>query len=193
MKRWEGQTVVCIASGPSLTDADCEAVRKSGLPVIVTNNTWQMVPWADVMYAGDYQWWKRYHAELNTKAELWTCNERASREFGLKHHQTAGEYNTGARALQFARDMGASRILMLGYDMGFGADGAVHWHGRHETGADADGKRILVGNPDANRFKVWIKLFQRLAGELRAVDVINCSRATALDCFKRARLEDVLC
>ena len=35
--RWRGQTVVCLASGPSLTADDVEAVRLSGHPAIVVN------------------------------------------------------------------------------------------------------------------------------------------------------------
>lgn len=192
-KRWEGKTVVCIASGPSLTAADCELVRKSGHPVIVTNNTWQMAPWADILYAGDFQWWKRYLPELDFKGERWTCSERAARDFGLIKHQASGQYNTGARILQLAKDLGAAKILMLGYDMSADAKGAVHWHGEHKHGIDQHGRDILVGNPNAARFKIWIKLFNQLAAEFKALEIINCSRSTALTCFKRDALENVLC
>src|SRR3546814_16900792 len=82
-KRWDGMTVACIASGPSLTAEDCESIRTAGLPAIVTNNTWQLAPWADVLYAGDYQWWKRYGEECTFAGSRWTYSERASREFDL--------------------------------------------------------------------------------------------------------------
>lgn len=193
MARWDGKTVVCIASGPSLTQVDCDAVRASGLPAIVTNNTWQLAPWADALYAGDYQWWRRYAQECTFAGERWTCSERASTEFKLKFHRVAGEYNTGARAMQLAKSLGASRILMLGYDMDFGADGAVHWHGAHQRGRDAKGQRILVGNPTADRFRIWQRLFTRLASELKPAEVLNCSRRTALTCFKTADLQEALC
>ena len=49
--RWRGATVVCIASGPSLTADDCEAVAhysdgaagREGRRVIAVNNSWQRV------------------------------------------------------------------------------------------------------------------------------------------------------
>ena len=57
---WRGRTVVCIASGPSLTAEDCELVRESGCPVIVTNTTFRLCPWADMLYAFDRPWWNHY-------------------------------------------------------------------------------------------------------------------------------------
>src|SRR3546814_7286157 len=77
-KRWDGMTVACIASGPSLTAEDCESIRTAGLPAIVTNNTWQLAPWADVLYAGDYQWWKRYGEECTFAGSRWRSEEHTS-------------------------------------------------------------------------------------------------------------------
>jgi len=54
---WPGATVACLASGPSLTRADVALVRAQGLPTIVVNTTYQMAPWADVLYACDAKWW----------------------------------------------------------------------------------------------------------------------------------------
>src|SRR3546814_13561970 len=119
--------------------SDCESIRTAGLPAIVTNNTWQLAPWADVLYAGDYQWWKRYGEECTFAGSRWTYSERASREFDLHWHRAPGGYNTGMRAMQLARDLGASRTLMLGYDTDL-ANG-THWHGQQQAGQDAKGKK----------------------------------------------------
>src|SRR5690606_3319410 len=66
-RRW--REVVCIASGPSLTADDCEAVKawraqEEGRGVIVTNTTFRLCPWADVLYALDAAWWKQYLREV---------------------------------------------------------------------------------------------------------------------------------
>ncbi|MGQ6076331.1 hypothetical protein ACUNGR_13575 [Serratia sp. IR-2025] len=57
-------TVVCVASGPSLTAADCALVEASGLPAIAVNNSWRLIPACAVIYAADCCWWELYHARL---------------------------------------------------------------------------------------------------------------------------------
>lgn len=61
---WEGLTVACLASGPSLTAEDCEVVRASGVPTLVTNTTFRMAPWAAIVYGHDSKWWLHYGAEV---------------------------------------------------------------------------------------------------------------------------------
>src|SRR3546814_6391152 len=94
------------------------------------------------------------------------------------------------RAMQLARDLGASRILMLGYDTDL-ANG-THWHGQHQAGKDAKGKRIFIGNPDSDICRNWHRLFRQLAAELKGIEIVNCSRATALTCFTRQSLDPAL-
>ena len=62
--RWRGQTVVCLASGPSLTADDVEAVRLSGHPAIVVNCTFRAAPWAQVLYGMDRSFWQHYLPEI---------------------------------------------------------------------------------------------------------------------------------
>ena len=64
LRAYAGRAVVVIASGPSLTEDDCEAVRKSGLPAFVVNTTFRRCPWADVLVAHDSKWWQTYGAEV---------------------------------------------------------------------------------------------------------------------------------
>jgi hypothetical protein len=80
--------------------------------------------------------------------------------------------------------LGAKRIVLLGYDMKAGARGKKHHHpdhaGRNPTGAA--------------QFKGWVAAFATMAPDLAkaGVEILNCSRETALDMFPRAKLEDVL-
>ena len=46
-KLWPGATVVCIATGASLTQTDVEACR--GLRTIVINNAYTVAPWAEAI------------------------------------------------------------------------------------------------------------------------------------------------
>lgn len=180
--RWAGQTVVCIASGPSLTEADCEMVRRSGLPTVAVNSSWERSRFAEVLYAGDVAWWESHGKQVDIPAERWTCTQQAARRFGVKLHQAYGPYNSGMRAIQFAIDCGAGRVILLGYDCSV-ANG-THWHGDHEG----------TKNPDVHKVRAWQQQFAMVAlhAKARGVEVLNCSQDTALKCFPRADLHESL-
>lgn len=76
---------------------------------------------------------------------------------------------------------GAARIILLGYDMG-ATGGRLHWHPDH-------GGRLH--NPLPGKFKDWVANFNKLAG-FCPVPIVNCSRATALNCFPRVDLHEGL-
>ena len=57
-----------IASGPSLTKEDVDAVR--GLNVIVINTSYWLAPWADILYACDGHWWDWHYENTDWKAKL---------------------------------------------------------------------------------------------------------------------------
>ena len=138
-----------------------------------------MAPWADALYAMDRAWWDRYMAEVLTEFQ----GERVSQLDKLRHaiHVKMPAYgNSGAAAIALAAKWGARRVIMLGYDCAK-SGGQVHWHGDHPAG---------LGN--AGSMPKWPKQFQKLADDLRSVEIINCSRQTALGMFPRRPLEEVL-
>ncbi|HBO2361308.1 TPA: hypothetical protein L4H08_005446 [Pseudomonas aeruginosa] len=182
-KRWTGCTVACIASGPSLTAEDCSVVQASGLPTIAVNTSWKLARFCDVIYAGDSCWWEAYGSEIDIPAERWSCTRQAIQRFGVNHHIVYGEYNSGMRAIQFAIWQGAKRVLLLGYDCSL--EHGTHWHGEH-------GK---TKNPDSKKVGQWHRQFGQVSAEAKTagVEVVNCSRSTALTCFERIGLEEALC
>lgn len=192
---WPGSTVVCLGTGPSLTEADVNACRDR-VKVIAINDAFRLAPWADVLYACDHKWWN------------WHWHKGAKDFAGLKYALTApaaigrpgvqvlrnlgvdgvsmdptglrNGRNSGYQAINLAVLLGATRVLLLGYDMQ--ADKARdHFFGRH---------------PDHTKppFAVCLPRFATLVKPLRAlgVEVINCSRKTALTAFPRRPLEEVL-
>jgi predicted peroxiredoxin len=175
-------TAACIASGPSLTREDCEAVRAAGLPTIVTNNTWELCPWANAIYAMDRAWWREYLDRV--KHEF--TGRRISAHRGItgvetihvRHGQTSGQ-----GAIDLAAKWGARRIILLGYDY-MHTNGQRHWHGNHKKG---------LGNAD--KVPGRICNVDRLAKQLQnqGIQIINCSRKTAVRCFERMELEKALC
>jgi len=74
--------------------------------------------------------------------------------------------------------MGATRILLLGYDFG----GNTHWFGDHPQPLNS-----------GHDYAGWLKSIEILARDLDAagVEVINCSRSTAIKCFKRLSIAEV--
>nr|WP_298117429.1 hypothetical protein [uncultured Pseudomonas sp.] len=178
-KRWQGLTAACIASGPSLTASDCALIASAGLPTIAVNSSWRLARFAAVIYAGDPAWWQAYGAEIDIAAARWTCTEQAAARFDLNLHRVRGGYNSGLRAIQLAIEFGAARVLLLGYDCSVAA--GTHWHGNHDK----------TKNPDVSRCQAWQRQFAML--DRKGVEIINCSRETALTCFPCQSLEAALC
>lgn len=89
-------------------------------------------------------------------------------------------WNSGLRAIELAELLGATKVILLGYDCQI--DYGVHWHEDHKG----------ISNPTDKVCRDWRIQFAALAKRTK-IEIINCSRRTALTCFARAELEDVLC
>lgn len=78
--------------------------------------------------------------------------------------------------------MGAERIILVGFDMQE-TGGRWHWHN--------DLRGVEGQDPGIGR---WAKAFPAMADDLklRGIETINCTIETALTCFPRADLRDVL-
>lgn len=170
-------TFVCIASGPSLNAHDCELVRASGLTTIAVNNSWQLAPWCDHLYAGDLAWWDANAQWLTSGPKRWSCTRQAVSKHNLNWHEAYGEYNSGLRAIELAFKLGAERVLLLGYDCT--VQNGTHWHGDHPA----------TKNPDEIRCRKWAQQHARLPQRDK---VMNCSRETALECYRLGHLEKEL-
>ena len=183
--RWKGQTVACLASGPSLTAADCETVRTAGIPVIVTNTTFRRAPWADVLYAMDKQWWLHYLPEVDRDFRGLRCTPHLMpHRFGtiaLKQCGFNSYTHSGAGAISLALHGGAARVILLGYDCQH-TGGRSHWHPDH-------GGRL--GN--AKGIDRWMRSYDALRQRMDKLGAqyVNCSRDTALD-WPRADLDQEL-
>lgn len=171
------KTFVCIASGPSLNARDCELVRASGLPAIAVNNSWQLAPWCDHLYAGDLAWWDANAQWLTSGPKRWSCTRQAVAKYGLNWHEAYGEYNSGLRAIELAFQLGASSVILLGYDCTVAA--GTHWHGDHSS----------TKNPTEELCRKWNAQHSRLE---RKADVVNCSRDTELTAYRLGYLQKEL-
>jgi len=185
------------ASGPSLTADDVRALRAKVGQLIVINTTFKLAPNADHLYACDFKWWQHYHKEATqtcASAALWSYEIKTTQKFpnvkcvqgsttaqGLNRapfRVNAGG-NSGHQALNLAYHLGATRVILLGYDM----QGNTHWHGDHPQG---------LNNQHGN-YPDYRRKMEPLARDLESegVEVLNATRNTALTCFERVRLEDL--
>lgn len=204
LPRWEcprlfsGRTAVILASGPSLTQGDIETVRSAhaagGIGVIAVNSTFRRAPWADVLYGGDAAWWNATPDALGFAGLKIACSQVGSepwpdgvRKFWHRRNEgieTDRRYigtgtNSGHQALNAAVHLGAAKIILLGYD--FSIEHGSHHHGAHPG---------PLKNPDPVSVARWLRLIETTAAPLRdmGVDVVNCSRRTAIMCFRRGDL-----
>jgi hypothetical protein len=186
---WPGRTVAVLASGPSMSQRVADEVRAAGLPVIVVNNTYQLAAWADLLYAADAEWWAQHPQAREFAGLKVTCSDvrgiHKLRNTGAEGFdpdpaavRTGG--NSGYQAIHVAAHAGASRILLLGYDM----DGG-HWHAEHEP---------PLRTTHRDTYGVWLGRFPRLRTELevRGIEVVNCNPESALRAFRKMSLAEAL-
>ncbi|HCZ47955.1 MAG TPA: hypothetical protein DCZ11_03000 [Gammaproteobacteria bacterium] len=142
--------------------------REPGVPHLLD---WAGERWSPSTEARDAlgtQWVRGRHGEGHSRVP------------GVIHYGGNGGY----QMIELATQFGARQIVLLGYDMERRGD-QVHWHGRHP---------VPLGNCSGDLFVKWRRRLGVLAADLRVlgVDVINCSRHSALTCFDRRPLEDTL-
>ncbi len=194
---WVGSTVVILATGPSLTQADVDFCRGKAR-VIAVNNAYTVAPWADALYGTDAQWWGWHKGVPSYTGPKWALNHSQWGPFrakypdiqllintgpsGLEHKPTGLKHgrNSGYAAINLAVHYGAKRIILLGYDMQTRGK-QTHFFGDHP-------------NKSASPYAAFRARFQSLVKPLAkiGVEVINCTRKSALQTFPMGRLEDVL-
>lgn len=138
-----------------------------------------LCPWADVLYAMDLAWWKKYIAQVRQEFNGLLITQ-ASDCFGVPKSPAPDFGNSGAGAIALAAECGATTIYLLGYDCQH-TGGKKHWHGDHPAG---------LGN--AGMVAKWPSQFAAVAQRYRHASIINCSRQTSLRCFSRALPDQVL-
>jgi len=88
--------------------------------------------------------------------------------------------NSGLQALNLAYLMGAERIILLGYDM-MRSEDKSHWFGDHPQCMNA-----------ASPYPSFVNAFRTIKPADYGIEIWNCSRRTALDCFDKHDLDTCL-
>lgn len=184
-REFPGQTVVVMASGPSMGRAVASKVQASWLPTIAVKHAFRLAPWAWLLYGADWRFWKNCPEALMFQGHKVCIETKVPHQPEVKSLRNTGidgfdpdpaclrtGNNSGYQALHIAIHAGASRVLLTGFDMRGG-----HFNGR----------------PDGPLRRDWIPRFATLYEAVRdRVEIINCTPNSALQCFRFMSLDEAL-
>lgn len=171
-------TFVVLATGESLTGDQVAFVRQKheqGMcKAIAVSNSYKLAPWADALVSNDSAWWREHKDAMKFVGRKF-CGGAYQQ---LERLKADGNYssgtNSGLQGMRAAQLMGATKILLLGFDMK-----GSHFFGKHPA---------PLRNTTPNRFRVHIAQFRKWKGCL----VINCSPGSALKQFPFMDIRDTL-
>ena len=164
---------------------------------MAVNRSHLLVPWADALYACDGAFWVRYAESLafpGLKVSQTTKNlpgvekvrlQASTRRMLFDQFGEIGAGgNSGFQALNLAIQWGATRILLIGFDMH--DNSGIHWYGRNNWQSG--------NNPSESNFRRWRAAFQAAVPVLEGlgVEVINASPLSDLKAFPRRSVTDTL-
>lgn len=191
---------IVAAPGPSLTPELAEQTR--GHRVIAVNDAYRLLPWADVLYAADADWWRARNGCREFAGERLTTfgrdSERTIAQFGLTSIQNQrfvkgfslspgviyrGQSNSGFQAVNVALLRDGNPVVLIGFDMH-----GTHFFGQHEAPL-----RSWDRQKQESIFARWIEGF-RLASDLLPphIRIINATPGSALTCFPIMTLDEAL-
>lgn len=191
-KDWAGATVVILGGGPSLREGleippqfKTIAVNESGL-------SWYTE--ADVLFFGDFRWYdwnrqrmKRYMGqEIITRGYDYMYPDHIKVAWWDKtqpiheNSNALGGVCSGGSAIDLAYKRGASRIILLGFDMN--DEGRANFHDKHQAPPMA-----------ASRRTEYIPSIEAAAVTLKdaGVTVLNATPVSSLLCFPMVDWSDV--
>jgi hypothetical protein len=206
----KGKTACCIGTGPSLTMAQVDVARSKGFALTGCNNVALDVPDLEVLYGCNYEWWAAYWDTIKDHpAQKWSSNEKAAKQFGINwtaekdapglssdprviHHG----HGSGYSLVNLVYLMGATRIVLLGYDLKYAPD--------------YDGSSHRIGSNPRHYFGEYVPHLQhwpsvcvkegihfdlvRRYGEVARqglVEIVNCTPDSAIRCFPMMDIADV--
>jgi hypothetical protein len=190
---WHGECVAIVAAGQSANTPDL-ALLKDRIHVVAINTSWELVPWADMLYACDVGWWQTTRGAPAFKGLKVTQDKLAKEGYAdLIRIEVKGDEilterlgmvgaggNSGFQAVNLAAQLGAMGIALIGFD--YQGD---HWHGRHP---------VPCTNPDEHNFIKWRKALNKAQSKLAGmgIDVVNCSEHSSLIAYPKITIGQML-
>ena len=196
--RWTG-TAIVAATGPSLTEEVAEICN--GYNVVAVNDAYKLIPFAPVLYACDAAWWRHHKTCPGFTGEKWsTHDDRGNKKIDVAEaygvHLVQGRKgggfstnpafihygsNSGFQATNLAILFGATRIVLVGFDMR-SVGGRQHFFGTHPTPLR-----------QASSYSVFVRAFNEASHNMPpGVQIINATPDSALKCFPFVPLQEAL-
>jgi hypothetical protein len=145
-REWAGETVFIIAGGPSVLRQNLELLH--GHRVIVINSSIHAVPWADILYFGDWRWFNEAEnraaiarfigrvvttSKMVNDAKILVCRRSNPPGLAVERDTLMQKWTslTGATNLAAHLIGAGGTIVWLGADGCYGSDGRTHHHKQH--------------------------------------------------------------
>lgn len=200
---YEGKTVFVIGGGPSLKHMDLKPIHNR--PVLGCNDAFRLGTWVDWLVFADKRWWGWNQDELakwpnrdrviccvpqllDGRPDKWPWLKILRRDearFGLSTEQDTLCWNRGCggAAINAAYLLGATRIVLLGFDMRINTAGEHNWHDNHkvkERPQIYQNSMIPFLKPMSDAMKVT------------GLQIANATPGSALTLFPMVSLEELL-
>ncbi len=141
--------------------------------VVAVSDAYKLVPDAKALVSTDAAWWEHHPDALSFKGRRFRSSPDFHDVLGVEKFSLQSGINSGLLACHVAVMLGATKLLLCGFDMG-----GSHYFGEHPA---------PLKNTTPSRFEVFKKQF---AGFKPAgVEIINCTVGSQLICYPFGDLE----
>lgn len=205
--KFYGQDVFIVGGGYSVRDINLEYLHDKN--TVAINDAYKILPNATALFWCDNSWCGREfdglkahktkqrfhtrkyastHIAQNIKAPGGATVLNRSDDYGFDPNvdNVCGN-NGGTQCLNFVVNMGAKRIYLIGYDMRDDPlkRGKTHWHDDHQ---------LVIRHDTYSRLFIpsIVSLNKSIKKRGINVDIINCSQTSAIPCFEKRRVQELM-
>lgn len=151
-------------------------VVRERCPAVAVSDAYKLAPWADALVSADAAWWRQRPDALLVPSRKFSAVDVPGVTLVPHCPEFVQGTNSGLLGMRVARILGASRILLLGFD----ARG-THFFGPH---------KLPLKDTSAQRRKMFADQFSRWPQA--QCPVINCTQGSALTCFPMGDISEEL-
>lgn len=164
-------TFAVLATGPSMSQEVADYVRGK-CKVVAVSDAFKLAPWADALVSNDRNWWDNHKDARQFAGKKFASVDLPGGVAALPRVGLfGGGTNSGLQGMRAAKLLGASKIILLGFDMQ-----GTHYFGAHPA---------PLRNTTAKRFKAHIAQFDKWTG----CEVVNCTPRSQLKRFRMSTIE----